>query len=144
MPLKCHFSAADLREIWRQHVNRCDHQSHSLWKRITTFCRKGVTYPQNRLFELCFNGCVLRSLQTTKALVKTTILSYSPNAKIFLCLVTFCLRVTILEILYTESTENLFTSALLFCTLHSDGLNEYCYVCPVSYTHLTLPTNREV
>ena len=43
------FHAGDLREIWRQHVNRCRHQSFR--KRITKFFEKVLLTPKTRLFE---------------------------------------------------------------------------------------------
>ena len=48
----CHFSAADLCEIWRQRMNRCLHRS--FYKRIAKFSRNGVICPQNRLSDCSF------------------------------------------------------------------------------------------
>ena len=42
---------------------------------------------------------------------------YTQSAKDVLCQVTFCIRVTVLEIFYVESIQILLGSAFLFCTI---------------------------
>jgi len=92
---KCHFSAADLREIWRQHVNWCGHQSFR--KGSEKFLsEKGSLTPQNRFFEVCFCGYLVISLyrQTEKFLSKNDRSIFTVKGpRMCLCRVTFGARV---------------------------------------------------
>ena len=56
------FSAADLCEILIKYVNRCRHQYFQ--KTTANFSLKGSFTLKNRLFEQCFSGCLVISLQT--------------------------------------------------------------------------------
>jgi len=134
MASKCQFSAADLHENWRQHLNWCRHQFFQ--KRIVEFFQKRVIYLQKRLFEVCFSGCLVFSLQTnwwgsesewTFCLIEQ---DADDDALLCLCDTTLAVRPSALHLVRQQTSPSFPTS------------HRYlpCSVCrPVSYQWLQAP-----
>jgi len=92
------FHAGNLREIWRQHINRCSHQS--FWKRIANSCPKRRHLHQKPTFSGMFQwmSCSQARDKLMSFWVKITIPPYSPKPRMCLCSVTCCIRFTVFQI----------------------------------------------